>query len=193
MSAYRTQGGLSPTLGWALVHKENETIVRVIGEKSVGGVNRNGVSGDQLGWNSRMSKVRIERTGNIVKAYASPWGTDSSTLVVDDASLIQVDLSDPAENLSVFVGAQPYGYESKSQSAASFRDLTFVTPQSNDDPDYLFDLRDNLVYGKKSDGMGYELLSGLKALEVLGFPKTITNLETQREFRIDSATSFTEL
>ena len=51
----------------------------------------------------------------------------------------------------------------------------------------------NLVYSKKSSGIGYELVVGQKALDMLGFPKIITNLETQTEFSIISSTSYTEL
>ena len=63
----------------------------------------------------------------------------------------------------------------------------------NADPDYLFDLKMNQVYMKKSSGIGYDLMSGVKALDMLGYPKKYKNLETQREFQVDSSTSFTEL
>ncbi len=194
LSAYRTQGGFpSPSLGWGLIHKLNGTVIRTIGNMSVGSINKNGSSGDRLGWNGRNTKIRIERTGNIIKAYTSVWSTGATASAIDLTSLIQVDLSNPAENLTIFMGAQSYGYESLSQARATFSDLTFITPLANADPDYLFDLRDNLVYTKKSTGVGYELVTGLTALDMLGYPKIITNLETQTEFSINSSTSFTEL
>lgn len=195
LSAYRTQGGFpAPNLGWGLLHKENNTVVRTIANRSLGGVNANGTSGDQQGWNGRMSKIRVVRAGNNVKVYASTWGTDASALTIDETSLIEVDLSNPAENLTQFMGPQSYGYESISQARATFSNLSFIIPQQGDEnPDYLFDLRDNKVYGKKASGVGYELIIGMKALDVLGYPKTITNLETQRQFLISSSTSFSEL
>ncbi len=186
LSAYRTVTGMQPNAGWGLLHKVNGAIVRVIDNKSIAGLSISG-------WNSHYTKVQIERTGDIVKATASGWSLTSTGLIPDPASLIQIDLSDPAENLTAFMGAQSYGYESISQARATFSDLSFITPLANSDPDYLYDLRDNLVYSKKSSGVGYELVVGAKALDTLGFPKTITNLETQTEFLIESSTSFTEL
>lgn len=186
LSAYRTQGGFpSPTLGWGILYKLNGSVIRTFDNKSVGGTSGSG-------WNGNNSKIRIERTGDIVKAYASTWSTGTAA-AVDQASLIQLDLADSANGLTMFQGAQSYGYESLSQPHATFSDLSFQTPLANSDPDYLFDLRDNLVYSKKSSGIGYELVVGQKALDMLGFPKIITNLETQTEFSIISSTSYTEL
>lgn len=193
LSAYRTQGGFpAPSLGWGVIYKLNGTVVRTFDNKSLGGVNTNGSQGDQQGWNGRNSKIRIERTGDVVKAYASTWSTGTAA-AIDETSLIQLDLADAANGLTMFQGAQSYGYESISQAYATFSDLSFQTPLANSDPDYLFDLRDNLVYSKKVSGIGYELVVGQKALDMLGFPKIITNLETQTEFSINSSTSYTEL
>jgi hypothetical protein len=186
LSAYRTVTGFAPNLGWGLLHKVDGNIVRIIDNKAIAGLSLSG-------WNSHYTKVQIERKGNIVKASASGWSTVSTDLVPDPASLIELDLSDPAEGLTAFMGAQSYGYESISQPGATFLNLTFVTPLANSDPDYLYDLRDNLVYVKKSSGVGYEIVSGAKALDTLGYPKTITNLETQTEFLIESGTSYTEI
>jgi hypothetical protein len=194
LSAYRTQGGFpAPSLGWGVLYKLNGAVIRTFDNKSVGGVNKNGASGDQQGWNGRNTQIRIERTGNIVKAYTSVWNTGSTASAIDLTSLIQLDLSDTANGLTMFVGAQSYGYETISQARATFSNLTFITPLANADPEYLFDLKDNLVYTKKSSGVGYQLVTGLKALDMLGYPKIITNLETQGEFQINSSSSFTEL
>lgn len=185
LSAYRTQGGFpAPNLGWGILHKVNGSVVRIIGNKSVGGTNGS--------WSGRNSQIRVERTGNIVKAYCSTWATGGVANAIDPTSEIVLDLSDPAENLTDFMGPQAYGYESLSQPEATFSDLKFLTP-AEENPDYLYDLKNDLVYGKKAAGIGYELVPGTKALETLGYPKTITNIETQREFLINSATSFTEL
>jgi hypothetical protein len=194
LSAYRTQGGLVPSLGWGILYKVNGNIVgSPIGEKSVGGVYKNSGGGpDSLGWNSRNSQIRIERTGNIIKATCSPWTTGGTAAPIDPASEIMIDLADPANALTEFMGPQAYGYESRSQARATFSDLKFQTP-AEENPDYIYDLKLDLVYGKKTVGIGYELVPGTKALETLGYPKTITNIETQREFLINSATSFTEL
>ena len=133
----------------------------------------------------------MERTGNVIKAYASVWAVGVAN-AVDPASEIMLDLADPANGLTDFMGPQAYGYETISQARATFSDLKFLTP-AEENPDYIYDLKLDLVYGKKTVGIGYELIPGTKALETLGYPKTITNIETQREFLINSATSFTEL
>jgi len=185
LSAYRTQGGFpDPNLGWGVLHKVNGSVVRIIGNKSVGGTNGS--------WSGRNCQIRVERTGNMIKAYCSTWGTGGVANPIDPTSEIAIDLSNPAENLTDFMGPQAYGYESLSQPEATFSDLKFLTP-AEENPDYLYDLKLDLVYGKKAAGIGYELISGTKALETLGYPKTITNIETQREFIINSASSFTEL
>ncbi len=193
LSAYRTQGGMAPNLGWGIVYKLNGSVVSTFGAKSVGGVNTNSGQGDSLGWNGRNSKIRIERTGNIVKVYASIWATGATANDVDPASLIQIDLSDSANAVTMFMGAQSYGYESLSQSSATFSNLVFQTPLISADPLFLYDLRDNLVYGKKAVGIGYELLVGAKALDALGYPKIISNAETQNQFSINSSSNFNEL
>lgn len=196
LSAYRTQGGFpKPSEGWGILHKVNGVVVGLpIGAKSIGGTNANGGAGtgDKQGWSGRNSQIRIERTGNIVKAFCSTWGTGGTANPIDPTSEISIDLADPANGLTDFMGPQAYGYETQSQPGATFSDLKFLTP-AEENPDYIYDLKLNLVYGKKSVGIGYELVPGTKALETLGYPKTITNIETQREFKIDSATSFTEL
>jgi hypothetical protein len=186
LSAYRTGNGIQPNLGWGLLHKVNGAVVRIIGNKTVAGA-------AGAGWSGRYTSVTIERVGHIVKATASPWSTVSTGLIPEAASLIQLDLSDPAEGLQIFMGPQSYGYESYSQARATFSNLSFITPLANTDPDYLFDLKNNLVYSKKVTGIGYELVTGLKAYDVLGFPRTITNLETQGQFTINSSTAYGEL
>ena len=188
LSAYRTQGGLPPDLGWGLVYKVNGTTasIKLFGNKSVGGVNKNSSSGDRLGWNGRKSKIQVVRENNIVKAYCSPWGTGSTTLTVDPNSLIELDLSDPANGLTMFVGSHYYGYESKSQSKATFSDLSFETPQAVTNKDYIYDLKNNEVYQKKASGVGYELVPGIKATDRLYYPRRYSNIETLKTYQINS-------
>lgn len=196
LSAYRTQGGQQPNLGWGLLHKVNGAVSQIIQNKSIGGANRNSGGGggtDTLGWNGRNSQIRIERTGNIIRAFCSSWTTGDTPLDIDPASEIMIDLADPVNGLTDFVGAQSFGYETISQARATFARLSFQTPQTVADPDYLFDLTNNLVYSKIVGALGYQLMSGTKALDMLGYPKVITNLETQREFSIISGSSFLEL
>jgi hypothetical protein len=185
LSAYRTQGGFpAPSQGWGVLYKVNGTVMATFGAKSVGGTFGS--------WSGRSSQIRIERTGNVFKAYCSAWVTGATAGPIDPASEIVIDVSDPVNNLTNFMGPQAYGYETISQARATFTNLTFQTP-AEENPEYLYDLNLNLVYGKKAAGIGYELVPNTNALETLGYPKTITNIETQREFLINSPSSFTEL
>jgi hypothetical protein len=192
LTAMRTQGGMAPTQGWAILYKTNNTLVRTIDAKSVGGVNTNGSAGDRNGWNGRKSLVRVIRSGDLIEAYASVWGTGATVLTVDPASKITVDLSDPALSLSVFQGEQYYGYGSISQVAATFSEIVFSTPNTPTDPTYIYDLVNNSVY-LKSDSGGYNVVPGAQALSTIGYPKRVKNTETSKEFMIDSATGFTPL
>ena len=192
LTAMRTQGGMAPTLGWGVLYKKNNTIVSTIGAKSVGGVNTNGSAGDKLGWNSRKSLVSVQRDGNSIKAFASQWGTGSASQTVDAASEIDIDLSDANLGLGIFQGEQYYGYGTISQLGATYSDIVFSAPNSAADPTYLYDLKNNLVY-YKDVAAGYSLLPGVSAYGTLGYPLHVINNETQKEFTIDSASSYTEL
>lgn len=203
LSAYRTHGHLGgPTMGWAILHKSSgggtygATIHQIFGDKSVGGINKNTGAQhggtDTQGWNGRNTQIRIERDGNIVRAYASPWNTGGTASAIDPASLIELNLADPGLGLTGFMGPQSYGYETLSQAQATFTTLTFQVPYMDADPQYLYDLRDNVVYIKKESGIGYEILPGTKASDMLAAPKIITNIETQREFTLNADGTFVE-
>ncbi len=204
LSAYRTHGHIGgPLQGWGIVHKSTggpsfgATVHQIFDDKSVGGVNKN--TGplfggtDTQGWNGRNTQIRVEREGNIVRAYTSPWNAGPTAAAIDPASVIELDLSNPALGLTGFIGPQSYGYETLSQANATFTTLTFQIPNVDADPPYLFDLRDNLVYIKNESGIGYVLLPGVQAMEMIGYPMIVTNIETQRAFSITSATAYTEI
>lgn len=66
------------------------------------------------------TRVKIERKGNIVNAYASPFNTTA----YDNASLLTVNLdSDP--RLAIFKGACQYGYSCYSQNQTTFENIYF--------------------------------------------------------------------
>lgn len=194
LTALRTHGGQQPNLGWAIVHRINNNINRIFGEKSVGDTHKNGTSGtgDKLGWNGRNTRIRVERADNIIKAYASTWGTGGVAGSVSSTSEIVIDLSDTANNLTQFQGPQYYGYGTISQLGATFTEINFNTPTATADPSYIYDLMNNTVYIKNVSG-GYTLMNGTQAYSTIGFPKKVKNTETQKEFMIDSAGGYTEL
>lgn len=185
LTAMRTQGGMTPSQGWGILYKMNNTEVRTFGARSVGGIVNN--------WGGKKSLLSVSRDGDIIKASASNWFTGSSSgVTVDPASEITIDLSDSSLGLSVFQGEQYYGYGTISQLGATFSDIVFTSPNSAADPTYLYDLVNNTVYFKDSTA-GYTLVPGAQAMSILGFPIRVKNNETQKEFRIDSASSFVEL
>jgi hypothetical protein len=192
LTALRTQGGQQPTQGWAIVHRTNNIITRIFSPKSVGGTNQNSIAGDRLGWNGRNTRIRVERADNIIRAYASTWGTGGVAGAVDPASEITIDLNDGANSLTQFQGPQYYGYGTISQLGATFAEINFVNPTSAADPTYIYDLANNTVYIKNISG-GYTLMIGTQAYSTIGFPKKVKNAETQKEFTIDSAGAYTEL
>ncbi len=192
LTALRSQGGVVPTQGWGIVYRQNNTIINTFGAISIGGVNTNGSQGDRLGWNGRRSLVRVERADNLITAYTSNWRTSGTTLALDQASKIEIDLSNVSNNLSIFQGEQYYGYGTISQLGANFSRIALTTPNAESDPTYIYDLLNNLVYNKLSAG-GYVLVNGSAAYTTIGFPKRVKNTETQKEFVINSASSYTEL
>jgi hypothetical protein len=180
LSAIRTQGGGSPNLGWGLLYKMNNDIKKTLGNRSVGGINKNGTdgNGDKLGWNSRKTRIKIERDGNKIAVSASTWFTTGSAPAFDPASRIEIDLADKANGLEIFQGAQSYGYAIQSQAGAEFHDIKFNTMV---DAEYVYDLVNDFVY-RRNDTGGYTLQPGLKAFEHLGYPVIVGNIETMKQF-----------
>jgi hypothetical protein len=196
LTAVRDQGGVDPANGWGVIYRKGNTVVKIIGNISVGGVNCvNGPNncaagrGDNKGWNGRMTKVRVERNNDQVVVTASPWGMKEADLVLESASRIAIDLSDSSLGLGLFQGPQSYGYGIQSQAATDFRSITF---NAFSDDEYLYDLRDDLVYRQNATG-GYSLVIGSKAFDVLGYPSIVGNVETQKNFRLNEDRTFDRL
>ena len=193
LSALRTQGGFPPpSLGWGLVYRQNNTVISTISNMSIGGVNTNGSQGDRNGWNGRRTMISVERADNMITAYTSTWGTSGTTLALEPTSKIEIDLSNPANGLTAFMGEQYYGYGTISQLGATFSDIAFSTPNAESDPAYIYDLLNNTVYNKMAAG-GYVLVNGMAAYSTIGFPKRVKNTESSKEFMINSAGSYSEL
>lgn len=194
LSAMRTQGGFPPpSLGWGLVYRQNNNVIgSTFSNMSIGGVNTNGSQGDRQGWNGRSTIVRVERADNMITAYTSTWGTSGTTLAIEPTSKIEIDLSNPTNGLTAFMGEQYYGYGTISQPGATFSDIAFSTPNAESDPSYIYDLLNNTVYNKMNAG-GYVLVNGMSAYSTIGFPKRVKNTESSKEFMINSAGSYTEL
>ncbi|MCB9026470.1 MAG: hypothetical protein H6625_09155 [Bdellovibrionaceae bacterium] len=194
LSASRSQGGFvahaqGMDFGWGIIYRQNNEIINVFGARSVGGTNENKVSGDKKGWNGRKTRVKVNRAGNIIKAEASNWSMESTNLSYDPESLIELDLSDNSLGLEIFKKPAYYGYGVHSQSGAQFQDIVFSMPFQNE---FIYDLQGDLVYERNEKGV-YNVLSGQSAFEALGYPSRIGNVETQKEFHLESFRKYSRI
>lgn len=186
LSAIRSHGDLHSkqnALGWAIVYRKNGGFVAEYGSKSVGGIfPRNGtVKVEDGGWNGRMTLVKVERNGDLVKASTSIWGTDPSKLKVSAGSVIQLDLNDSTKpELAIFRGPQSYGYATLSQAGAEFLNISFTTQT---DDKYVYDLRDKKVYEQQANG-SYIVKSGADPFVMLEAPVKAGNIETQKIYHL---------
>jgi hypothetical protein len=189
LAAVRTHGGNAPALGWGLVYYKDGAVFKVINNIDVGGVNKNGTSGDKLGWNSRMSKISVVREGNKITAQASPWGLTEGSLAVSSASKIEIDLSNATLGLSIFQGAKPYGYMTLSQLGSEYRAVDFSTGTNET---YVYDLVNKIVYEKQASGK-YAERKDLDAFTHIGTPRKVGNPDTGSIFQLDSSKTYKQL
>lgn len=196
----RTAGGYAPTAGWGLL--EGTTVIVNFG---VNGTFAN--SGGGTGWNSRASRVRIVRTGDLIQAYCTNWMSTVSTFFSPPAfnpdSLIEIDLSTTTNNirwsvggvpqtasrdLTRFRGAHPYGYVNASQAQSSYIDVKFDGGIQSDVLVYLKDKQSGVNIWNQSEVWRY--LSGAwtmtaeSAQDVFGFVRPVTEPETGNVYQI---------
>ncbi|MBN2435910.1 MAG: hypothetical protein JXK07_11660 [Spirochaetes bacterium] len=120
LTAMRTKGGMHPKSGWGVVYNIGEGAShdnygnggRIIEEKAV-------VSVPSGNWSGDKTRIKIVRTGNIVKCYTTDWN-DTENYVA--ASEIVINL-DSDLDLKKFKGAMPYGYVSFSQPYSTYEDI----------------------------------------------------------------------
>lgn len=192
LSASRTQGGYTVQApgekgNWRIVHRKENEVVGIFGEKRIGSLNTNGSNspGDGKGWNSRSTLVRVDRNGNRIRALTSDWGQEmdkAAHLPLVQNSLIEIDLDDESLGLSLFKGPAYIGYGIQSQPSSRFSDIKFGVLH---DERYVFDLRENKVYEQNSDGT-YGLRSELDVFEFLGVPRKVSNVETQLQYLLQA-------
>ena len=128
------------------------------------------------GWAGKYTKVKIERTGDIIVCDATEFDTDT----YGDLSTFTVDLSsDP--RLEKFRGPSAYGYGAYSQGSATFEVLRFEDPSQS-----IYDLRDGTYYLKVS---GSWVAQGENIWESVGVGKFLINQNTGKMFFIDSPTT----
>lgn len=116
--AHRTHGGNDPRSGWGISYLEGSTLT-VLTNESVGGT--------LSGWSGRSSRVRIDRTGDTIRASATPWNifTDFQQEMLIDLDASTINGTPTGFNLSVFKGKQQYGYYVRSQQQTTYLDIDF--------------------------------------------------------------------
>lgn len=112
--AMRQQGGsvYSGSGNWNLFYLVNGTPTTHIQGKAVGS--------NSGGWSGRYSRVRVEREGNRIRVYCSPF---NSTAIAAN-SVLEVDLNSNA-NFTRFKGTTKWGFCAQSQNNAYFKDILF--------------------------------------------------------------------
>ena len=156
----RTQGGVTPIGGWGVIVQASGTATGGSGSTDtrntiipglticgldIGGVARNGgatscaSSIGTNGWSSRTSRIRVERTGNIITAWCSSWGSSSDVTrashTLDPDSRIVIDLDNtpfPAgHNLTswdIFKQPTGVGFNTYSQPNSYYLDWSYTPP-----------------------------------------------------------------
>lgn len=112
---------------------QNMTIVKVLGERVVGGYGS---------WSGTFSRIKMDRVGNVFKAWCSDWGSDN----ILDETLLSYDLSNDAE-LSIFANKRPLGLFAIAQAKVSFENIHFTTRIG---PEYTYPVPD---YKPIADGV----------------------------------------
>jgi Collagen triple helix repeat (20 copies) len=118
-------------LQWALVYNYGQKGEKVLASKVVPGDAQGAWSGIPNG-----VRIRIRRQGDVIEAYTS--STENTNLI--EESVLSVNLNDHSE-LSLFKGAQSYGFSCLSQNKSTFKDLYFVA-----DNLLIYDLRNRDVW-----------------------------------------------
>jgi len=111
--AMRTFAGQEPLAGWGLVYTEDCPWV------PTWTINNLDVGGTVGGWSGQSSRVKIERSGDIINAWCTAWDDLDN---YNEAQKITLDLnSDP--RLAIFKGPKPYGYYTHSQPNSTYLDI----------------------------------------------------------------------
>ena len=173
LSALRTQGGTQPVKGWGVTYGNGTTgavytnAEWVISEKSVGSTSNR--------WNGSKSRIKIVRTGDIIKCYTTEWNDVSN---YQASSEIVIDLTSD-ERLAKFRGAKPYGYSTFSQPYSTFLDINF---SGGINVNKLYNSSTGEVW-EYIQGSGWTMLE--KTIQQdLGFVREVTNPETGKRFLI---------
>jgi len=128
------------------------------------------------GWSGSQIRLKIQRTGNIVKCYASQFNNTAS---YDANSEIIFDLSSNS-NTQRFMGAQPYGYMTFSQPDSAYIDISVG---GGIDKEVIYDAENNEVWDYNFNTPAWELSTDT-AQDRLSYVRQVTNPNTTERFRV---------
>ena len=181
LSVQLHQGGLGPAASHSITIAGSTSATLVLNDFA--GRKSNVAFPSDGGWRGKFSRVKVTRKGDNFKVLSSQW----NSLLLDPASLMEVTLdSSPAQ--SQFKGAKPWGFLNSSQPASYF---TLNSFKGGTLYDIVVDVSTNKVY-RYSNG-GWAVLPGLKAQDVFGAPRTLTNSETGKSFKLNADGTITAL
>lgn len=174
LTAVRNHAGNDPRDGWGVVYHEaddggyySSSYMWTIDSANVGGTSS--------GWYGAETRVKIERAGDLIKAYTTNW---NDTGTYQAASLIEIDLTSDAR-LEKFRGPQPYGYVTYSQPDSTYLDVQLT---GNMDANVIMDISAGRVW-EWVDGSGW-VLTARSIQDELGYVREVTNPETGKTYLI---------
>ncbi len=185
LSAARSGTGASPNDGWGIIEGETGDSLDYNDDAS-SLVQSISLSGQRSRWGGYYTRVKIERTGDIVKVWTTDFtDTQSGALSLSylPESYIELDLSsDP--RFDKYRGAKPYGYGTFSQPNSTYLDVEFtggldtqttimLTSPEDTDLDGTYDRwNDSEVW--KYTGSSWEIVPGVTIQDELGYPRQVT-------------------
>lgn len=175
--------GYTNSIGFSFMLNVNGTNNTVIKTPSVSTGYRSVGSWSTIG----KTRLRVQRIGNTFIAQATPWTTGTPTNEQFHVnSIMELDLTQYPE-LSWALDEAPYGYACISQQNSLFSNIEFAGGLANE----VMDPINNTVY-TYSGSEWVAQPSNVTIQSVLGYPRTVTNPDTGKVYRIE-ANSVTEI
>jgi hypothetical protein len=185
LSAVRSATGSAPEDGWGVIEGQTGSSLDYNDDSSTI-IQSMTLTGQRSSWNGYYTRVKIERTGDIVKTWTTDFSNSRSgalALSYLPESLIEIDLSSDSR-FSKYQGAKPYGYGTFSQPYSTYYDVTFsggldtetvilLTNGVDTDSDGTTDRWDGSEVWKY-DGSDWVIISGVTVQDELGYPREVT-------------------
>lgn len=148
----------------------------------ISGNNNNNERGG--GWVGQRKWIKVSRRGDQFTVYFSRWNSD----VYDPTLTMEVNLNDEPR-FEIFKGPQRYGYCNISQSGSTFSKIKYFGGILRDT---IIDAAKNEVY-RYDTANGWQKLPGVKAQDIYGAPRVLTNPDTGKSYRLETNDTITAL